>query len=36
MLFLIIGLGASDMLHVFKDVLEAWPSQVFSLVIGER
>lgn len=34
MLFLILGLAASDLLHVFKDVLEVWPSRVFSIVLG--
>ena len=35
MLLLIVGLGANDFIHGFKDVIEFWPSQVFDLVIGE-
>ena len=34
MLLLIIGLGANDFIHAFKDILEVWPSQVFEIVIG--
>jgi flagellar biosynthesis protein FliR len=34
MLLLIVGLGAGDFVHSFKDILEVWPSRVFDLVIG--
>ena len=34
MLLLIIGLGAGDFIHGFKDVIEFWPSQVFGIVMG--
>ncbi len=34
MLLLIVGLGATDFIHAFKDIIEVWPSQVFDLVIG--
>jgi flagellar biosynthetic protein FliR len=33
MLLLILGLGASDFVHAFKDVIEIWPSRVFSVVL---
>lgn len=33
MLLLILGLGAGDFVHAFKDVLEVWPSRVFSVVL---
>lgn len=36
MLLLIVGLGASDFVHAFKDVLEAWPDEVFGIVLGVR
>ena len=34
-LLLIVGLGASEFTHAFKDVLEVWPDQIFGLVIGD-
>jgi flagellar biosynthetic protein FliR len=34
MLLLIVGLGATDFIHAFKDLIEVWPTQVFDLVIG--
>ncbi len=34
MLLLIAGLGASDFMDAFKDILEFWPSHVFGLVLG--
>lgn len=33
MLLLILGLGASDYVHAFKDVIEVWPSRVFEIVL---
>lgn len=33
-LLLIVGLGAGDFIHGFKDIIEVWPGQVFELVIG--
>ncbi len=33
MLLLILGLGAGDFVHAFKDVIEVWPSRVFSVVL---
>ncbi|HEB89918.1 MAG TPA: type III secretion protein [Deltaproteobacteria bacterium] len=34
MLLLIVGLGAGDYVHAFKDIIEFWPSRVFGIVIG--
>lgn len=34
MLFLIVGLGAGDFIHAFKDVIEVWPERVFGVVMG--
>lgn len=34
MLLLIVGLGAGDYIHAMKDVIEIWPSRVFSVVLG--
>ncbi|HHK42229.1 MAG TPA: type III secretion protein [Planctomycetaceae bacterium] len=34
MLLLIVGLGASDFTHAFKDVIEFWPSRIFGLLMG--
>ena len=34
MMLLILGLGASDYVHVMKDALEIWPSRVFGVVLG--
>lgn len=36
MLLLIVGLGASDLVHAFKDVLEIWPDEVFGVMFGVR
>lgn len=33
MLLLILGLGAGDFIHAFKDVIEVWPTRVFSVVL---
>lgn len=34
MMLLILGLGASDYVHVMEDALEGWPSRVFEIVLG--
>lgn len=34
--FLMIGLGANDLLHAMKDSIEVWPDTVFGVVLGER
>ncbi|MBY0400270.1 flagellar biosynthetic protein FliR [Myxococcota bacterium] len=33
---LILGLGASDLIHAMKDELEIWPDTVFEIVAGGR
>ena len=33
-LLLLIGLGANDLMHAFKDVLEVWPDQIFAILLG--
>ena len=32
--FLMIGLGANDLLHAMKDVIEIWPDTVFGVLAG--
>ena len=32
MLFL-VGFGATEFVHAFKDVLETWPSRVFAILM---
>ncbi|MFK7898696.1 MAG: flagellar biosynthetic protein FliR [Myxococcota bacterium] len=34
MLLLVLGLGASDYVHAFKDVIEVWPTRVFQTLLG--
>lgn len=34
MLLFIVGFGAVEYVHAFKDVIEVWPSRVFEIVIG--
>lgn len=33
-MLLIVGLGASDLVHAMKDVIEVWPARVFDLLLG--
>ena len=33
MLPFLVGFGASEFVHAFKDVIEVWPSQVFEIVM---
>lgn len=34
MLLFLVGFGAAEFVHAFKDVLEIWPSRVFAIVLG--
>ena len=34
MMLFIVGFGAVEFVHAWKDVLEVWPSRVFEVVIG--
>lgn len=33
-LFLMLGLGASELIAVFEDLVESWPSRIFSVLLG--
>jgi len=33
MLLFMVGFGAPEFVHAFKDVIEVWPSQVFEIVL---
>lgn len=33
MMLLFVGLGATEFVHAFKDVLETWPSRVFAVLV---
>jgi flagellar biosynthetic protein FliR len=35
LVFLILGLGASDFVHVMKDSIEVWPETVFGVLAGD-
>ena len=34
MLLFMVGFGATEFVHAFKDVIEVWPGQVFEIVLG--